>query len=192
MALDWTLDEAGRVVGFPQIEEAEGRVEYLYRTRQRLATAPAAATDPKGFGVEDLDVLLAREIAESLDDDLNMPAALVAVGSFLKRTNELVDMAERKKRLLPGAVEAAARGFDVIRARLGLGAEEPARVLLRIRERRARARGLDPAEVEARIAARLAARARKDFAEADAIRGTLEAQGIELLDRPGGTDWRIV
>jgi cysteinyl-tRNA synthetase len=192
MALDWTLDEAGQVTGFPQIEEAEGRVEYLYRTRQRLAAAPAAPTDPKGFGAADYDTLLAREIAESLDDDLNMPAALVAVGSFLKRANELVDMAERKKKLLPGAMEAAARGFDVIRERLGLGTEDPAAVLLRIRERRARARGLDPAEIEARIAARVAARGRKEFAEADAIRGTLEAQGVELLDRPGGTDWRIV
>jgi cysteinyl-tRNA synthetase len=49
--------------------------------------------------------------------------------------------------------------------------------------------GLDPASVEGAIAARNAAKAAKNYAEADRIRNELAAQGIELKDGPQGTTW---
>ena len=42
------------------------------------------------------------------------------------------------------------------------------------------------------IEKRLQARSNKDWAEADKIRDTLLAEGIELLDGPNGTTWRMV
>ena len=41
------------------------------------------------------------------------------------------------------------------------------------------------------IAARIAARADRQFARADEIRDALLASGVELMDGDGGTDWRL-
>ena len=46
------------------------------------------------------------------------------------------------------------------------------------------------AAIDAQVAARVAARARKDFAESDRLRDTLAAEGIVLEDSPSGTTWR--
>jgi cysteinyl-tRNA synthetase len=49
---------------------------------------------------------------------------------------------------------------------------------------------LDSRAIEAAIAARLAARKAKNWAEADRIRDELKAQGIILEDGAGGTGWK--
>jgi len=51
-------------------------------------------------------------------------------------------------------------------------------------------RGEGDEGVEALIAARTAAKARRDFAEADRIRDELKAEGVMLEDGPSGTTWR--
>lgn len=51
--------------------------------------------------------------------------------------------------------------------------------------------GLDEATIEQRIADRAAAKAAKDFAQADGIRQELLAQGIVLKDSAAGTTWEV-
>jgi len=190
--LDWTLDDAGNVTGFPQFEEAERRVAYLYKTKQRLEGLP-----PKR--VVDVDGPVPPDIAgfpealrESLDDDLNMPVALAKLADFLKAVNELCDQAMKKKgKAARRAVEQAQAGFRALEAELGIGTESADIILLRIRDRRAKARGLDSAAIERQISDRTEARKSKDFAEADRVRDELAAQGVELLDGPEGTGWTI-
>ncbi len=50
--------------------------------------------------------------------------------------------------------------------------------------------GEDAAEIEARLAERLAARKARDFARADAIRQELAERGILVEDGPAGSTWR--
>ncbi|MCG6897122.1 MAG: cysteine--tRNA ligase, partial [Thiocapsa sp.] len=50
--------------------------------------------------------------------------------------------------------------------------------------------GLADAEIDSLLQARVAARAGKDWAEADRIRDVLNEAGIVLEDGPGGTTWR--
>jgi cysteinyl-tRNA synthetase len=50
---------------------------------------------------------------------------------------------------------------------------------------------IDEAKVEKLIAARNAARAAKNFAEADRIRAEIESMGVTLKDGPEGTTWEV-
>lgn len=50
--------------------------------------------------------------------------------------------------------------------------------------------GGDAGDIEARISERSAAKARRDFAEADRIRDELKSEGVLLEDGPQGTTWR--
>jgi cysteinyl-tRNA synthetase len=50
--------------------------------------------------------------------------------------------------------------------------------------------GLAAEEIEALIEARKAARAARDFAEADRIRDDLKDRGVQLEDGAGGTTWK--
>ena len=52
--------------------------------------------------------------------------------------------------------------------------------------------GLDDSAIQAQIAARTAAKAAKDFSEADRIRDALLAAGIVLKDSKAGTTWEAV
>lgn len=109
-------------------------------------------------------------VMDALCDDLNTPAALAA-------------MHELAGRAIAGD-DAAAAELKAGGAVLGLLQQDPAAWFQR---------GVEPAEVEAAIAERIAARRSRDFARADAIRAEWLARGVAFEDRPDGrTEWRRV
>jgi cysteinyl-tRNA synthetase len=190
--LDWTLDDAGNVTGFPQFEEAERRLGYLYATKRRLEGLPAnRMVDDAALAPGEI-AGFSEALRESLDDDLNMPVALAKLADFLKATNELCDQAMKKKgKVTRSAVKQAQAGFRALQSELGLGSEPAEVILRRIRDRRAKARGLEAAAIEQRISDRTDARNSKNFEQADRIRDELANQGVELLDGAEGTGWTI-
>jgi cysteinyl-tRNA synthetase len=101
-------------------------------------------------------------------DDLNAPKALEAVWSVARSA---LPAAARRALLLE---------FDEVLG-LGLATATP----------RAALQEQDP-RIDALVAERLAARARRDFAEADRIRDLLRGEGIEIEDTRDGTRWRRV
>mgnify|MGYP006924295978 FL=1 len=52
--------------------------------------------------------------------------------------------------------------------------------------------GEEDANVEALIRRRQDAKKAKSFAEADRIRDELKAQGVEVIDVPGGAKWKRI
>ena len=52
--------------------------------------------------------------------------------------------------------------------------------------------GIAEAEIDALVAARLAARAAKNWAESDRIRDQLKAQGVLVEDSKDGQRWRRI
>ena len=57
--------------------------------------------------------------------------------------------------------------------------------------RKQQASGIDAKQIDALIADRTAARARKDFKESDRIRDELAAMGVVIKDSKEGTTWEI-
>jgi cysteinyl-tRNA synthetase len=191
LGIEWSTNADGVVDGCPQLDEAERRVEYIYRTHVRLASIPEARVSDGGDVPEELTGFAPRFLA-ALDDDLNTPLALAAAAELLKAVNDLAERAKSKKGQVPRAALSIAReGLAQLGRVLGLGTDEPAAFLARVRERRAARLGLSEQDVERKIAERVAARNARDFARADAIRDEIASRGIELMDGPEGTTWRI-
>jgi cysteinyl-tRNA synthetase len=190
--LDWVENAVGEVTSFPQIEECERRVEYLYATQQRLAAFPEARIDAENDRVDPEFQAFKPRLTAVLDDDLNMPQALSVVAELLKRVNESIDVASRKQNRLGRANRACLQSNLAVLGRvLGLGLDDGVAFQARVRARRAQVLGLREADVEAKIEQRIAARKQRDFARADAIRDELLALGIELMDEGDRTQWRV-
>jgi cysteinyl-tRNA synthetase len=189
LAFTVTRDAAG-AAQFPELDEAEGRLAYFYRTLERLAGAPGQ--DDGGAVVAPADRTLAA-FGEAMDDDFNTAAAVGHLYEAFVLANKLLDE--------PQGVAKDVRRRTLVRLRgdlakcgetLGIFQREPAAFLTAYRGRLCARRGIDPVAVEARIAERAGARTAKDFARADQIRKDLQAAGVELMDTPAGTTWRVV
>jgi len=74
---------------------------------------------------------------------------------------------------------------------LGVLERNPAEALAALKSRALRLVASDPEEIDRLVIERNQARADKDFARADEIRGRLKTMGVELMDGPEGTTWKV-
>ncbi|MGH7622370.1 MAG: DALR domain-containing protein, partial [Gemmatimonadaceae bacterium] len=128
-------------------------------------------------GTPELAVAAAQAVTlveAALFDDLNAPNALAALFTFITRANAELDRRGADVEALAAARAAFARINGVLDIVPDTHVDDPALV----------------AWVEERIAARRLARERRDFAEADRIRGELIGRGIVIEDAAGGTKWK--
>ncbi|HWE43608.1 MAG TPA: cysteine--tRNA ligase [Gemmatimonadaceae bacterium] len=109
----------------------------------------------------------------ALFDDLNAPEALAALHVFVGAANAELDRGGSDR----AALDEARAAFRLINGVLDVVPDDET-VDSELAER-----------VEAMLGERRAARARRDFAAADAIRKSLEDEGIAVEDLPGGTRW---
>ena len=114
---------------------------------------------------EDLKVI--NQFEDALDDDLNISGGWGAIFEWVRETNR--HLAENSI-AAPAAASALAtwRKLDTV---LGVGVPPEVEV---------------PAEINALLEARQAARRAKDFKRADAIRDELKAKGWVIEDTPKG------
>ena len=147
------------------IGDAKSQLDRLYVVLRRMHhVTPAGPCVPNAA------------FAAAMDDDLNSPQALAVLMELVTRANVATDEAELgrlKAELLGGGYE------------LGILQQDPEHWFSF-----AAAGAVDVDKVEALIAARQAARAAKNWAEADRLRAELTALGIVIEDGAQGTTWR--
>jgi cysteinyl-tRNA synthetase len=149
------------------IANARRNLDRLYGALRRSAKLEPVAAEPSA------------EFMEALQDDLNTPAAMAAMF-------ELSSGIERA--LASGDVAAAARGRAQLLAAgelMGVLAADPDAWF------EGGADASERARIEALVAARLDARAARNWAEADRIRSELAEMGVEVMDGRDGASWRF-
>jgi cysteinyl-tRNA synthetase len=155
---------------------AATRLKRLAQTIEALRARAASAGRPADGG-DDVPPAVAEQLErfdQALSDDLATPRALVALDALLAL----------KKTPADRVLAAVARMDEA----LGLRLAELRRADLRTRPADIL---IEEPEIEARLVERRDARAAKDFARSDAIRGELAAAGVEVMDGdPLGWDWK--
>jgi cysteinyl-tRNA synthetase len=122
---------------------------------------------------------MCAEFAQAMDDDLGVPLALAAVHNVVREGNSA--LAEGRQVAVSGALASVLAMTEV----LGINPQ---------RWHQATSSDLTPvvdALVQVALEQRTAARARKDFAAADAIRDQLAEAGVIVEDTPSGPRWTL-
>jgi cysteinyl-tRNA synthetase len=112
-------------------------------------------------------------VIEALSDDLNTPQMIASLHGL---RNSAASGSERDRNAFAASLRL-----------LGFLSESAAEW----KGRKQQASGVDVEQVDGLIAARAAARARKDFQESDRIRDELAAMGVVIKDSKAGTTWEI-
>jgi cysteinyl-tRNA synthetase len=133
-----------------------------------------------------------EKFREAMDDDFNSALAIGHLFEGVRTLNRLMGEKKfRKKPDLVAAVRDLRRTIQDLGGVLGLFGSEPAAWLEQQKLAALAELDITAEQIEQLIAARRQARQEKDFARADALRQELDAKGIELLDTPQGTSWKV-
>ncbi|MCJ8168041.1 cysteine--tRNA ligase [Atopomonas sediminilitoris] len=150
------------------LKEAKSALERFYNALKGLPDV--APTGGEAY---------AERFAAAMDDDFNSPEACAVLFELAREVNRLRDSDPQAAAGLAARLKALAEVLGVLQ----LAPEEFLQA--------GAAGKVDAAEVDALIAARLQARADKNWAESDRIRDQLTAMGVVLEDAKGGTTWRL-
>jgi cysteinyl-tRNA synthetase len=157
--------------GMDQAEES------LRRIADFLARLETAAGDGVNPAVTAMAEKARASFAAAIESDLNTAGALAAIFDLVREVNAAFD-AKQVSAADAAVVARAIDGMDRVLGVVSLRRAEDAKPPVPVQE------------IEHLIEDRRAARQRRDFAAADAIRVSLADRGVLLEDGPGGTRWK--
>lgn len=188
---------------FEAMNDAEKNLKRIYERLSGINNALARDKwnpAPKGGADAALAESLADELdkiatawKDAMDDDLNSAAALGHINNLIHLAGRVIESKGLNKSeagrdmLLKSKVLLGEWGGV-----LGLFGQEPGVFLSALKSIQARRNKVDVAKVEALMQERAEARAAKDFARSDAIRGELAGLGVEIRDTPKGAEWDLL
>jgi cysteinyl-tRNA synthetase len=189
--IEFEVEQVDGGVRFASLEAADRDLAYFYDTLAKIDAFVAQGDGGEGAVLPDAEKLVPAA-REAIADDFNSPKVMAALFEAATLANKL--LAEGKgidKQVRRRTIARLGRDLRAVGDALGILAAPPATYLRERRDRLVARKHVDVGNIDRLIAERAAARAAKDFARGDAIRAELTAMGVELLDTPQGTDWRV-
>ena len=172
------------------LKEAQAGLSRFYEALQLAGEAVEGVPESDVAAQEGVE--LEAQFRAAMDDDFNTAQAIGHLFEGVRTINRLVaEKKFRKKADKVASVRALREKIAELGDVLGLFVSDPAGWLKQQNLKGLQALGLTEADLDAAIQERLQARGNKDFARADQIRDELVQKGIELLDSPAGTTWKI-
>jgi cysteinyl-tRNA synthetase len=150
---------------------------------------PAAASAASAEADPQLTAELARirsDFMAAMDDDFNTSGALSLLDDLAHRANDYANaLGETATAAKLASLRAALVELDELTGVLGIQLEDGAATTTALDDERRE-------QIEALIAKRLEARARRDWPEADRIRNELDERfGVTIKDTPQGPTWSV-
>jgi cysteinyl-tRNA synthetase len=146
-----------------------GVEDFLHRVRNRVGAVVPGEWTPK--------------FAAALDDDLAVPIALAEVHAARAEGNRALDAGDH---------ETALAQAMSIRTMMGILGADPLDERWESKDETSAALAAVDVLVQAEVRRREDARARRDWAEADAIRDRLKEAGVEVTDTGDGPQWALL
>jgi cysteinyl-tRNA synthetase len=169
---------------FDGLQQATSSVERLRNFAARLKNEKFPAGNQKT--IQERIAKASDDFDSGLSDDLNTAVALAAMFDFVREANIAMDKGEFRQGEVKAAQEFLAT-FDKVFAVLEDNDAEKLKALGYAGD----SGGPDDSEIEKLVAARQAARQKRDFAESDRIRKVLADRGIILEDvKDGSVRWK--
>ena len=164
------------------LEYSEEALEEAASAYQRIERFVNRAAEVLGGADDDVAAELPVSFRSAMDDDLSVPSALAAVHACVRDGNQA----------LAGSDKSIARAsLRELRAMLGVLGLDPLSPQWSDSGSGSRLRQVVEELVRLTLNQRDAARARKDYAAADAIRDGLDTIGVVVEDTPQGARWEL-
>lgn len=184
---DQNLEESR--LGLTRFYEALAQIDkVLEKVAEEVESA--VVPEPLAEPVERLGTLEER-FRNAMDDDFNTAQAIGHMFDAVRASNRILAEGDALNGHLRAVLSKGRDDLLRLGEVLGLFASQPQAWLNRSAQEGLVDAGVSAEEIEGLIVERREARANRDFARADQIRDELAAKGVQLLDGPEGTTWKL-
>ncbi|HOL85416.1 cysteine--tRNA ligase [Thermoclostridium caenicola] len=135
---------------------------------------------------DDAKSQIENEFRDAMSNDFN---TAVAIANLFGYFSKMKQMLEKKKDV--GSLKAMKQAIIDNYRVLGILQHDPQKVIELIRDKYLTKHGITVEEIQSRINLRSDYKAKKDYANADAIKEYLANKGIVVIDKKGVTEWDI-
>lgn len=177
--------------GLSRIYTALASMDEALIDKAKLIASSLPQLNEAALELQETLAKLHDHFCEAMDDDFNTALAIANVFDLVRSINRVL----ADKSALNEAVLSLFCRVKIEIARiagvLGVMDSVPAAFQARLKSRKSSDLNIDVAEIERMVTERTAARTIKDFRRSDELRDQLQAKGVELLDGPTGSEWKI-